>query len=75
VGRDQLLPKVDEKEGGLALSQIYVLLTPWQKIMRAAKKGIGLRLTSDDVLRLSRDGAIEQRAELDDLEIKPPGEA
>lgn len=40
-------------------------LTPWQKIMRAAKRGTGLRLTADECSRLGMDGAIETRATLD----------
>lgn len=41
-------------------------MTPWQKIMHAAKRGIGLRLTVEEVSRLSMDDAIETRAALDD---------
>lgn len=40
-------------------------LTPYQKIMRAAERGAGCRLTPEDVLRLSMDDAISRRAELD----------
>ena len=37
-------------------------LDPWQKIMRAAKRGTGLRLNADEVWQLSLDDAIEQMA-------------
>lgn len=45
--------------------------TPWQRIARAAARGTGCRLTADDVLRLSQDGAIMTRAELDDADECP----
>lgn len=35
-------------------------LTPQQKIMRAAERGTGLRLSRDEVLELSEDEAIRQ---------------
>ena len=41
-------------------------LTPWQRIMRADRRSTGLRLSADDVGRLAADGAIVQRAALDD---------
>lgn len=41
-------------------------MTPWQKIMRAEKRGIGLRLSAEEVERLSMDDAIVTRATLDD---------
>lgn len=41
-------------------------LSPWQKIMRAAKRGSPLYLNSLEVQRLSRDSAIEQKAVNDD---------
>lgn len=41
-------------------------LTPWQRIMRNAERGIGVRLSAEDVYRLSRDDAIATRALLDD---------
>lgn len=41
-------------------------MTPHQKIMRAANRGTGLRLTAEEVGRLSRDGAIETCAANDD---------
>lgn len=41
-------------------------LTPWQKIMRASKRGTGLRLSADEVWNLSRDNAIETLAGNDD---------
>jgi hypothetical protein len=40
-------------------------LTPWQKIIRAAHFGTGLRLTEDEVWALSCDHAIEQCASND----------
>lgn len=39
--------------------------TPWQEIMRAAERGTGLRLTSDEIYQLSMDDAISTRATLD----------
>ncbi len=39
---------------------------PYQRIMRAAKAGTGVRLTEDEARQLSRDQAIVQRAEWDD---------
>jgi hypothetical protein len=44
-------------------------LTPWQRIARAAQRDTGLRLSADEVFRLSMDDAIMRRAELDDLGI------
>jgi hypothetical protein len=41
-------------------------LTPWQRIIRAAKEGKGIRLSADEVYMLSQDDAIEQRARNDD---------
>lgn len=40
--------------------------SPPQKIMRAAKRGSGLRLTADEVAVLASDSAIEARAWNDD---------
>jgi len=40
-------------------------LDPWQKIMRAAKRETGLRLTADEVWRLSCDDAIREAATQD----------
>jgi len=40
--------------------------TPHQRIMRAAERGTGLRLSADEVGRLSQDGAIRQAAAGDD---------
>ena len=40
--------------------------TPWQRIRDAAERGTGVRLTSDDVVRLAQDQAIMWRAEQDD---------
>lgn len=37
-------------------------LNPWQKIIRAAKRGTGLRLTFDEVWQLGMDDAIQQAA-------------
>lgn len=37
-------------------------LTPWQRIMEAAHKGRGIRLSSDEVFDLSMDNAIETKA-------------
>ena len=37
-------------------------LSPWEKIMRAAKRGTGLRLTADEVWMLRMDSSIEQVA-------------
>jgi len=42
------------------------LLTPYQKILRAGRRGTGVRLTADDVARLMIDTAIRDRAELDE---------
>jgi hypothetical protein len=47
--------------GGEAMSKVEKL-NPWQKIMRAAERGTGLRLNADEVWLLSRDDAIEQAA-------------
>lgn len=41
-------------------------LTPHQRIMRAAKRGTGLRLTAKQVFDLSRDDAIRTCAQNDD---------
>lgn len=41
--------------------------SPWQKIIIAAKRGRGLRLTSDEVFALSMDDAIETVASNDDM--------
>lgn len=41
--------------------------TPWERIVRAADQGTGLRLTYEDVVRLSQDGAIQLRASEDSL--------
>ena len=40
-------------------------LTPYEKIVRAARRGTGCRLSCEDVVDLSRDNANETRAELD----------
>ena len=44
-------------------------LTPYQKIMRAARCDRGLRLTRDEVFRLSMDTAIRERARRDRLRL------
>lgn len=41
-------------------------LTPWQRILRAAQAGHGLRLTADEVFMLAQDSAIAARAVHDD---------
>jgi hypothetical protein len=38
-------------------------LSPWEKIMRAYRRGTGLRLTKDEIDLLGSDSAIEQSAE------------
>ena len=43
-------------------------MTPYQKIMRAAKRGTGARLSASEAWFLSRDDAIATRAGLDDEE-------
>lgn len=42
--------------------------SPWQRIMRAADRGRGLRLSAEEILQLSMDRAIQQVAENDDEE-------
>jgi hypothetical protein len=44
-------------------------LTPWQRIARAAQRDTGIRLSADEVFRLSMDDAIMRRAKLDDLGV------
>ena len=41
-------------------------MTPWQRIRRAANRGTGLRLSTEDIQRLAHDNAIMTRAELDE---------
>mgnify|MGYP000296510414 CR=1 FL=1 len=41
-------------------------LTPYQRIMREAQRGRGVRLSADDVWALSFDDAISTRASHDD---------
>lgn len=43
-------------------------LTPYQRIMRAAKRGKGVLLSVSDVLKMAGDQAIVQLAENDDEE-------
>ena len=47
-------------------------LTPYQKIMRAAKYGESCRLTTLECARLSLDTAISARAEADDSGEEEP---
>lgn len=42
--------------------------TPWQRIYRAGEAGRGVRLSADEVSELARDGAIRDRALLDNFE-------
>lgn len=44
--------------------------TPYQRIMRAAKRGTGVRLSADEVFALSADDAISTCAANDDAEQK-----
>ena len=41
--------------------------TPYQRIVRAANRGTGCRLSAEDCVRLSLDTAIVSRAEWDDI--------
>jgi hypothetical protein len=41
-------------------------MTPYQRIMRAAKLGKGIRLSAGEAFYLSLDDAIMTRAQLDD---------
>lgn len=50
--------------------KVRTALTPWQKIIRAAKAGRGLRLSANEVSRLSFDDAIATVATYDDEHIK-----
>ncbi len=47
-------------------------LTPHQRIMRAAKKGTGIRLSAEEVRLLSADDAIEACAANDDERMRNP---
>ncbi len=49
-------------------------MTPWEKIIRAGRRGTGLRLTADEVEQLSSDGAIEQKAWNDEAEREEAAE-
>lgn len=40
--------------------------SPWQRIVKAYYAGTGCRFSADDIASLGRDGAIVQRAMLDD---------
>jgi hypothetical protein len=48
--------------GGKTMSK---KLTPYQRIMRAAERGTGMRLSADEVAELASDGAISALAETD----------
>ena len=52
--------------GPLDRRVVRLRLTPHQKIMRAAKRRTGLRLTAAEIFALSCDSAIATRGELDD---------
>lgn len=39
--------------------------TPWDRLVRAGKRGVGCRLTAEDVQRLLSDGAILKRGTMD----------
>ena len=41
--------------------------SPYQRIVRAAERGTGLRLSAEEARQLSTDTAISYRAELDDV--------
>jgi hypothetical protein len=41
-------------------------LGPWQRIVRAAGRGQGVRLNAEEVYRLSCDEAVRTKAEVDD---------
>lgn len=59
----RLLPGVQHAadEGMRAMKRLT-----YQRIMRAARRGTGLRLSEDEVCEMSRDTAISQLAENDD---------
>ena len=40
--------------------------TPWQRIRDAGERGVGCRLSPNDIARLCMDSAIITRADLDD---------
>ena len=40
-------------------------LSPWARIVKAMEAGRGLRLSADEVLRLSQDGALMTRGRAD----------
>jgi hypothetical protein len=69
--RDQRIAALEAKlaEYELAASRdAKRKLTPHQRIMRAAERGTGVRLTADEALALSMDTAIGSCAENDDAE-------
>jgi len=43
--------------------------TVYLRIFAALERATGVRLTADEVIELSMDGAIEERAELDRIEL------
>jgi hypothetical protein len=47
-------------------------MTPYQKILRAAERGKGVRLSADDVAHLAQDTAICTVAEHDDVKASLP---
>ena len=50
-------------------------MTPYQRIMLAAKRGTGVRLTADEVWQMSNDTAIADRAAVDDDKDAKQGNA
>jgi hypothetical protein len=45
--------------------------TPWERIIRAADRGTGLRLSASEIQSLGMDGAIAQKASNDAEERVP----
>lgn len=43
-------------------------LSPWERIVRAARRGTGLNLSPDEAWALYMDEAIQSRAEQDSVE-------
>lgn len=41
-------------------------LTPYQRIVRAARNGVGVHINADEAWQMAQDTAIAQRAEWDD---------
>lgn len=50
-------------------------LSPWEKIMRAYRRGTGLRLTAEEISELGQDSAIEQKAANDAYDKEQKQEA